>query len=148
MSALLAVAAFAGPLLLAAFYDLKSFRIPNALVAVMALLYPAAAFLLGHGSAIPAHLLAAAVVLAASLPLFVFRLMGGGDVKLLSAAALWLGGAPLLDFLLVTAVLGGVFALVLLVLRRLGKSALTRIPYGVPIAAAGLVMAPAILLAP
>ena len=91
--------------------------------------------------------------------LFVFRIMGGGDVKLLAATALWTGVGQLAPFLLLVAVAGGVFAVVVLalrhplvhvtllaVLRRLPSFAQEKmpIPYGVPIAVAGILMAPSL----
>jgi prepilin peptidase CpaA len=42
------------------------------------------------------------------------RLVGGGDVKLLAAAALWAGAAQLPSLLLLTGICGGVLSLLLL----------------------------------
>ena len=56
-------------------------------------------------------LAAAAAVFLAGAVAFRFRLLGGGDVKLLAAGALWLGAAALGPFLLATALAGGVLAL-------------------------------------
>lgn len=143
----LALGAYAAPLVLAAVSDFRTFRIPNAVVGALALLYPLAALALGRAADMPQHLLVGAAVLSIGAPLFALRVMGGGDVKLMSAAALWVGTAGIVDFIFMTALLGGVFAFAVLVSRGLGKSAARRIPYGIPIAAAGLMLAPDILLA-
>ncbi len=81
------------------------------------------------------------------------RWIGGGDAKLLSALALWTGISQLIELLLVTTMMGGLFALLLWGARRLRPALpgplsceLLRhgapIPYGVAIAAGGLLLAP------
>jgi prepilin peptidase CpaA len=69
-------------------------------------------------------------------------MMGGGDVKLIGALALWrvplrqgeTTFAPLLDLLVVMALAGGVLTLVMLVLHRRAKAGgQLEIPYGVAI---------------
>jgi prepilin peptidase CpaA len=80
--------------------------------------------------------LAAFVVLAG---LFALRAMGGGDVKLLTALALWIEPASFLKLIVIMALLGGVLTILFagwhMIRRR--KDRLT-IPYGVAIASAGL----------
>ena len=49
--------------------------------------------------------------------LFQLRLVGGGDAKLLAAAALWVGYEQLIPFLVYVTIFGGVLALVLLAYR-------------------------------
>jgi prepilin peptidase CpaA len=65
--------------------------------------------------------------------------MGGGDVKLLTALALWIEPMPFLRLLIMMALLGGVLTVVFgawhIARRRKDRLA---IPYGVAIAAAGL----------
>ncbi|WP_324261245.1 prepilin peptidase [Altererythrobacter sp. H2] len=79
---------------------------------------------------------AAFVVLAV---LFALRMMGGGDVKLLTALALWIEPTWFLKLLIVMALAGGVLTVVLgvrhVMKRRRDKLA---VPYGVAISAAGL----------
>lgn len=142
----LALLAYGVPLVLAGWTDFTSYRIPNLVSGALAFLYPLAAFLLGHMAAIPGHLLVAGAVLAVGLPLFALRVMGGGDVKLLSAAALWLGPVGIADFACLTAILGGFYSLAVVVARSVTKSEARRIPYGVPIAAAALMLGQTILL--
>jgi len=65
--------------------------------------------------------------------------MGGGDVKMLAAIALWLPAGALLSLLMIMALLGGVVTIVTVIhhrmTRRIGQ---VEIPYGVAIALAGL----------
>jgi len=97
---------------IAAVSDLRARVIPNRYpVAVAAAFLPLAA--LGAVPAWPGHLLVFAAVFAACLALFAAGLLGGGDAKLLPAAALWAGPSTLAEFLLVTAVTGGAIALTL-----------------------------------
>jgi prepilin peptidase CpaA len=70
---------------------------------------------------------------------FYFGQMGGGDVKLIGALALWLPPQPLLWMLTVMSLAGGVLTVIMLVDQRIkatGKP--IEIPYGVAIAIAGL----------
>src|SRR5687768_15918285 len=74
--------------------DVVTFRIPNwanAGVAVGFLVFAGIATLTGAELPWLLHLAAGAAVFAGGLLLFQFRAMGGGDVKLLAAAALWVG---------------------------------------------------------
>ncbi|MDQ7813470.1 prepilin peptidase, partial [Brevundimonas sp.] len=108
---------------------------------------------LGLGVALLGLLLGAGLFL---LP-FLGDAVGGGDVKLMAAASLWLGLSGSGVFVLATAVIGGVFSLALLVSRAwlqpwVGASPgwlvqlmepKGHIPYGVAIAAGALVAWPA-----
>ena len=135
------VAVLAASLIVAAAGDLRSRLIPNRLnlaIAVTAIpfwwlsgyaLWPDIAIQIG---------LAAAVFCFFAL-LFHFGMMGGGDVKLLGAIALWLPLASMLKLLVIMSVAGGVLALVMLVRqRRLNNGKKTEVPYGVAISFAGL----------
>jgi prepilin peptidase CpaA len=65
--------------------------------------------------------------------------MGGGDVKMIGALALWLPPAPLVWMLVVMSLVGGALTFALVVAHWLRKrSAQPEIPYGVAIAIAGL----------
>lgn len=137
-------------LLVAAVTDLRSRQIHNWLTGGIALgaplfwiasaypLLPGEAWFFGPPSVVMqfAVALAAFAVLAG---LFALRAMGGGDVKLLTALALWVQPAHFLQLLLVMAVLGGVLTLAFGMwhIARRQKERLA-IPYGVAIAAAGL----------
>src|SRR5262249_48846419 len=60
------------------------------------------------------HLLIGSAVLLGSGVLFHLRWMGGGDVKLLSAVALWAGPSQILPLLLLVTLLGAGLALAML----------------------------------
>lgn len=125
----------------AAWTDIRSRTIPNALNAAVALLAPlwwwATGLALWPDVAIQLALFA--IVLTVFLGFFVLGAMGGGDVKLLAALALWLPLKPLADMLLLMAIAGGALTLVMLVTHRMRKSELPlEIPYGVAIAFATL----------
>lgn len=63
-------------------------------------------------------------VLIAGMLLFSLRWVGGGDAKLLAAAALWIGYEQLLPFLVIVTIFGGALALFLLAYRSVPASAL------------------------
>ena len=80
--------------------------------------------------------LAAFAVLAG---LFAAGAMGGGDVKLLTALALWLPWQPFLKLIVIMALLGGALTLICLVWHRIARrSGRLEVPYGVAISGAGL----------
>lgn len=81
----------------------------------------------------------ATIVFAVFLALFAINAMGGGDVKLLTALALWISPPDMLQLLFVMALLGGVLTLVMMLRHRLSRSEQPlEIPYGIAIALAGL----------
>ena len=129
----------------AAVVDGRSRRIPNPLPAGLALL---GILRIAVGLASGAGVAAAALDLAAATAVFVvgavafrFRLLGGGDVKLIAAAALWLGAAALGPFLLATALAGGALAVGFLLARHARREGLAAgLPYGIAIAAGGILV--------
>jgi prepilin peptidase CpaA len=141
----------------AAASDLLTMTIPNRISLVLVAGF-AALVLLGIVPLrdAPMHLAAGALVLAVCFGLFAAGWMGGGDAKLAAVTALWLGFGPLLDYLLVTSIAGGLLTLGLLLVRgfplpgfALGWSWLTRlhdrktgIPYGIALAGAALFVYP------
>lgn len=136
---LLALLALA--LVTAAFTDLKSRTIGNWLTGAVALgapvfwwasgmsLWPDVAIQLGLGL----------VTFAALAVLFAIRAMGGGDVKLLAALALWIQPAWFLQLLVIMALVGGVLTIVFGAIHMIrGQRERLAIPYGVAISVAGL----------
>lgn len=128
-------------LIVAAFTDIRRRQIDNWLTAGIALVAPlywwAAGLSLWPGVAIQLGIALAAFTVLAGL--FALRLMGGGDVKLLAAIALWIEPAWFLKLLLVMALVGGVLTIVVgawHVMRR--RRERLAVPYGVAISAAGL----------
>src|SRR5437899_4718716 len=109
----IALTAFAVVMAAAAFEDFRRLVIPNLLPIVLCVLWPvyfaAAPSLYGALAAIGC---AAAVFLVGAV-MFARGYLGGGDVKLLSAATLWAGPADTPALLVLTGVLGGALALFL-----------------------------------
>lgn len=133
--------ALAIALLVAAFTDIRRRQIDNWLNSGIALgaplfwwsgglsLWPDVAMQLGVA-------LAAFAILAG---MFALRMMGGGDVKLLTALALWIKPEWFLELLILMALVGGVLTIVMgawHVMRR--QRDRLAIPYGVAISTAGL----------
>ncbi|WP_423140573.1 prepilin peptidase [Parablastomonas sp. CN1-191] len=107
------LAGLAIALLVAAFTDLRRRQIDNglnALVALAAPLYWWAAGLGWSGAAIQVALAVGAM--AVFTLLFARGLMGGGDVKLLAALALWLPPLSYFQLLFMMAIVGGAMSIV------------------------------------
>jgi len=154
-----AVWALAALLAFAAVHDVATFRIPNWLNGLIAGTFPAVAIVASAPVDWLGHAGAGLLTLAVGMVLFQFRTLGGGDVKLLAATAVWTGFGALLPFVLYVGLIGGGLTLLLLLLRRnlmplaaqmapgLSRAwprVLTpgeKIPYGVAIAAAGILTA-------
>lgn len=85
------------------------------------------------------HLLTATIVFIFFLIAFRFGAMGGGDVKLFAALALWWHWIDVVRMVLYASILGALVTIVFVMIHKLkqqdGKA---RIPYGVAIALAGL----------
>lgn len=133
--------ALAIALLFAAFTDLKRRQIDNWLNAAIALGAPvfwwSAGLSLWPDVAIQLGVATAAFAVFAGL--FALRMMGGGDVKLLTALALWITPYHFMQLLLVMALAGGALTIVMAawhVMRR--ERDKLKIPYGVAIAFGGL----------
>lgn len=136
------VGALAIALLVAAFTDIRRRQIDNWLNAAIALAAPAywwaSGLSLWPGMAMQVGVALLAFVLLAGL--FALKLMGGGDVKLLAALALWLPPMSFVKLLVIMSLLGGALTIVVAawhyaVTRRRDA----KIPYGVAIASAGLI---------
>ena len=83
----------------------------------------------------------ALIVLAAFCVAFHFGWMGGGDVKMIAALALWVPVPALIQILLVMSIVGGLITVVMLIDHRIRKTAGNpEVPYGVAIAMAGLMI--------
>jgi prepilin peptidase CpaA len=135
------IGALALLLIVASVTDLRSRIISNRLNLTVAALAPiwwlACGLALWPGMAV--QLLVALIVFMAFAALFALGCMGGGDVKLLAALALWFPWQATLSMLMLMAVLGGIVTIVTVVhhrmTRRLGQP---QIPYGIAISFAAL----------
>jgi prepilin peptidase CpaA len=128
-------------LLAASWCDLKSRTIPNQLNLAIALLaipfwwsvglalWPDAAIQIG----------VALTVFALFAIAFALGAMGGGDVKLVGALALWLPFQAVVLLLFIMSVAGGVLTLAMFLRHKLARNqGQLEIPYGVAIAFGGL----------
>lgn len=142
----------------AALFDLRSLIIPDWIPVALVLLFAGLAPVAGVGWASASwHALGALTVFVPAFFLFALGALGGGDAKLVSATALWMGsGAVLLHYVVSFAVAGGVLALLVLLFRRVrlaascGKNPWLRhladsgcgIPYGIALAIGGVAAYP------
>ena len=82
----------------------------------------------------------ALIVFALFVAAFQFGWMGGGDVKMIGALALWLPLVPLTRMLIVMSLVGGALTLILILERAVRRrSGQIEVPYGVAIAIAALI---------
>ena len=147
---------FAAALVWGATSDLLWLRIPNWVVVTIAALYPVYVLSAAQPIGWQGALVLAGLVFAIGFALYSFRLLGGGDVKFLAVVALWAGPVQITAFMLSTAIIGGLLAIMATTPLRLllpymaaatGVDADIRqlmklqIPYGIAIAAGGLVVA-------
>jgi prepilin peptidase CpaA len=155
--------AFALLLLLAAWQDLRTLQIADAVslgIVGVFVVWALGGWVLGMLSlaTVGLALACAAAVFAAGAVAFAAGALGGGDVKLLAAASLFAGMGPISDFLLVTALVGGVLGVAVLAgapISPLAQAPATDatlrtrlrsgLPYGPAIAAGGLWVAASLI---
>ncbi len=101
----------------AAVTDVRGFKIPNWVSAALLLLFIPVAILLPLDAHWLSHVGASVSTLAVGFVLFLLGWLGAGDVKLMTAVALWAGFSMLAPFIVAVALSGGAFALMLLILR-------------------------------
>jgi prepilin peptidase CpaA len=151
-----------GILVIIAYGDVRTRRIPNLLAAAIAMLGLVRMVIADDPIGAIHTIEASAAVFAVAFLFFWRGVLGGGDAKLLAAMVLMIDYDDLFGFLLLMSVCGGVLALSILArdhlaplfwrfLRSIGMPFATRIPgpvappvrstvpYGVAIAAAGVV---------
>ena len=129
--------ALAAILVVAAVIDVRTFTISNRLNLTVALLAPVywASVALSPWPGVAVQLAAAAAVFVVMAGAFYAGMMGGGDVKLAAAIALWFSPFTTIRFLVLTSLAGGVLTLVILAWHRARKhEGRPEIPYGVAIA--------------
>ncbi len=124
-----------------AWRDTQTYRIANWIVGVTILgalaywwsiglpLWPDAAIRVGM----------AALVFALFTGMFLLGVMGGGDVKLAAALALWFPWAGTVKFFIIMSLAGGLVSLSVMINHKFRqKSGKAEVPYGVAIAVAAL----------
>jgi prepilin peptidase CpaA len=150
-------ALFVGAMAWAAVSDFTTRRIANRLTVGLAIAYAVFGPLGGLGVAdLGFGVLAGAGTLALGVAAFAAGWVGAGDSKLAAASALWLGPALAIQYLVWTALIGGVMAMAIVVFRAfplprfLGRRRWARLlhvkgvgaPYGVALALAGAMLLP------
>lgn len=94
---------FGGLLVWAAWTDVTRFIIPNKISLLLVVLYPAHVVLAGLEQGVWIIAIGMAVIVfITGFVMFMFNVMGGGDVKLMSAVMLWIGPAYMLPFFAAT----------------------------------------------
>lgn len=152
-----ALIVFPSLMIFAALSDLFTMTIPNRVSLVLVFFYFAlAAYLPLSWHTVATHLSCGLAVLALTFILFQFGWVGGGDAKLASATALWLGWEDLLDYGMLASIAGGALTLIILMIRwrdlpsrllsvgfiaRLAEKT-NGVPYGIALALAGLMIYP------
>lgn len=144
-------------LAIAAFTDLFTMTIPNRVSVILLAAFLIVAPFAGLGLAeIGQHLAAGLLVFAICFGLFAANVMGGGDAKLLTAAAVWFGfNTSLATFMIYVGFIGGLVTILVLMIRAHANSVLAagvplppslfaakKIPYGVAIGIAGFLAYP------
>lgn len=104
-------------LLIAAWYDLRSFRIPNILVLLglaasilINCIFPEEMGGLGLTSSFAGLIIGFLII----FPLYLLHAMGAGDIKLMAMVGAFVGPVPMIQIALYVAIAGGVLALIVL----------------------------------
>ena len=137
----LLLAILAAILVFAALVDVRTFTISNRLNLTVALLAPLywLSVPLSPWPGVAIQLAAGGAVFAVLAGAFYAGMMGGGDVKLAAALALWFSPAMTVKFLVLMSIGGGVLTLLLVAWHRFRRrEGRPQIPYGVAIAFGGL----------
>lgn len=145
----------------AASSDLLTMTIPNRVSLILLITFFGFAAASGfEGSDLIQHVGAGSLVLIVTFTLFALGFIGGGDAKLASVTALWLGFDHLLEYLLLASIAGGALTLLLLMSRGYPLPRIfgrlpfalhlhdrkTGVPYGIALAAAALIVMPDTLI--
>jgi prepilin peptidase CpaA len=135
------LAGLAALLIVAAVIDVRTFTISNRLNLTVALLAPVywLSVAMSPWPGVALQLAAGVTVFTILAGAFYAGMMGGGDVKLAAALALWFPPLVTVKFLVLMSLAGGALTLVVLVWHRARKrEGRPQIPYGVAIAFGGL----------
>lgn len=133
-------------LIAAAVSDLRSFRIPNYLPGILILLFGINTVIAGVDASLWENLFHFLVALIIGMGLFGRGWIGGGDAKLYAAVALWFNWTGAVVLIFATTIAGLLLAISFVAARMLGLRKNVpkndrRIPYGVAIAAGGILTA-------
>lgn len=142
----------------AALSDMLSMSIANRVSLLLVAVFAVVAPLTGMDwAAYGWHFAAGALVLAITFGMFALGGMGGGDAKLMSATAVWMGfSLNLVEYLVASAFIGGLLTICILLYRNSALAAYTGhnvflrnfadtktgIPYGIALGIGGLITYP------
>lgn len=144
---------FPAAMAFAASMDLLTMTIPNRVsVGLVAAFLLAAPFTSLGWAGFAGHLGAGFLMLVIGIFMFSLGWLGGGDAKLLAAAALWMGFENLLAYVVLVGISGGLLAMAMLTYRRYTPPLWLHrqewamrlhdrkggLPYGIALAGAGL----------
>ena len=144
---------FPALVIIAGVNDLMTMKIPNWInLSIFFSFYPVALIIGLDWVTIGLSSVIGLGVLFAGMIMFALRWIGGGDAKLFAAASLWMGPDGALAFILLSAIVGGLFCIVLMQARAWFQVIVPSlpawgqrlmepkgdIPYGVAITAGGL----------
>lgn len=148
---LMMAALFLGLTVYAGIRDIFTYIIPNWVsVTIVAAFGISALWFAMPFSDLWRHFLSAVIIFTFGVILFRYGAMGGGDVKLLTASALWVGLPGSLLLLLLVSVYGGVLTVIVMVLHRLRRKqsgvppkankSEVKVPYGVAVSCGALTL--------
>jgi prepilin peptidase CpaA len=137
--------------------DIRTLNIPNVIPVILFVLFLPASLMAGWSFGDIALQYGAGLALLVPLIfLYAGGYIGGGDLKLLVATAVWIGWQAMATYLITAALIGGGLALIVLSLRKMPELPYLRrlpwlrpstgpaegIPYGVAIAVAAIILFP------
>ncbi|MFN8694147.1 MAG: prepilin peptidase [Holosporales bacterium] len=140
-----------GLLTAAAVWDAATFTIPNWISLILVALF--IPYMLSMANPtwgdLGWRLLVATIIFGVGFGMFAVNVMGGGDVKLMTAVALFVGANAIGDFVLAMALCGGALCIGALLLRPIRRAMhlpvpsirKTKVPYGLAICAGGYAVA-------
>ena len=136
----IARAALSALLIAVAVHDIRSLRIPNALPLTIAAIF-AVSCAAGLYRPVAPHLVSFFLAGGIGSALFFTHAWGGGDAQMVAALALFLEPSSLPFFALAVGLAGGIVAAGLMIAntRRAAAARITLMPYGVALAAGGLI---------
>lgn len=136
-------------LIYGAFSDVRTRRLPNWLALALLVTGIAYAYVsTGSWAETGMHAAHAGIALLAGMALFAAGFLGGGDVKFYAGLASWFPLSQGTNLLIWVAMLGGAFTLLWLIIKSVRPKntaaqdpVFAKFPYGLAIAAGGIVMA-------
>jgi prepilin peptidase CpaA len=111
----------------ATYFDIRFSRIPNALILIGAGVALAQAVVVSGFSGLVSALSAGLLVFALCLPLFLGKIFGGGDVKLMTVLGLFTSTSAILTLFLSSLIWAAIFGLIYILVKRQTRSVVTNV---------------------